>query len=110
MVEGYIVYKSFYYASEYIKKIDDTEGAFVWDDDQDEEKREGELLQMNRKMCLIKRRSIIFCQFSTNELFTLNLIIYNSYHAICFEFFNTSTNLEILILSINSFFKLIIYI
>jgi hypothetical protein len=65
---------------------------------------------MNRKRFLIKRRSIIFCQFSTNELFTLNLIRYNSYHAICFEFFNTSTNLEILILSINSFFKLIIYI
>ena len=27
MAEGYIVYESFYYASEYINQIDDTEGV-----------------------------------------------------------------------------------
>ena len=110
MEEGYMVYESFNYVSEYIKKIDGIEGAFIWDDHQDEYKREGELLQTNGKMCLIKSKSIIFCQFSAKRLFTLKLIIDVSFHAICFEFFNTSTNLEILILSINSFFKLIIYI
>jgi hypothetical protein len=29
MEEGYIVYKSFYYSSEYIKQIDDTQGKVV---------------------------------------------------------------------------------
>jgi hypothetical protein len=109
MVEGYIVYESFYYASEYIKKIDDTKGTVVWDDHQYDEKREGELLQTNEKRHLIKSKLIIFCQFSINKLFTLKLIIYISSHAIYFEFFYTSMNLEILIPSINSFFKLIIY-
>jgi hypothetical protein len=76
MAEGYIVYESFYYASEYIKKIDDTTGEVIWDDHQDEDKREGELLQTNGKRCLIKSKSLIFCQFSTEKLFTLKLIIY----------------------------------
>ena len=40
MAEGYIVYESFYYPNEYIKKIDDTLGAVVWEDQLDEEKRE----------------------------------------------------------------------
>jgi hypothetical protein len=44
MEEGYIVYESFYYASKYIKQIDDTIEAIIWDDHQDEEKKEGELL------------------------------------------------------------------
>jgi hypothetical protein len=32
MIERYIVYGSFYYASEYIKQTYDTLGAVVWDD------------------------------------------------------------------------------
>ena len=55
-------------------------------------------------------KSIIFCQFSTEKLFTLKLIIYISSHAICFQFFYTSANLEILMPSIKKFFTLIIYI
>jgi hypothetical protein len=55
MVDGYIVYDSFYYASEYIKQIDDTPGAVVWDDQQDEDKREWEL-QMNEKRHMIKSK------------------------------------------------------
>jgi hypothetical protein len=110
MQDRYIVYKLFYYASEYIKQIDDTEGVVVWDEHQDEDKMEGEILQTNKKMHLITSKSIIFYHFSTEKLFTLKLIIYFSSHAICFEFFYTSVNLEILMPSIISFFKLIIYI
>ena len=44
MAEGYISYESFYYASEYIKWIDNTPGVVIWDDKRDEEKREGGLL------------------------------------------------------------------
>jgi hypothetical protein len=89
MKEGYIVYESFYYASEYIKKIDNTTEAFVWDDHQDEEKMEGTLLQMNGKRYLINSKSIIFCQFSTEKLFALKYFI----PCYCFEFLYTSTNL-----------------
>ena len=32
MEEGYIVYESFYDASEYTKQIDDTPNALVWQD------------------------------------------------------------------------------
>jgi len=32
IVEGYIVYESFYYTSEYIKTIDDMPSEVVWDD------------------------------------------------------------------------------
>ena len=56
MVEGYISYESFYYASEYIKQIDNRPGAVIWDDERDEEKRQGELLQTNGKKCLIKSK------------------------------------------------------
>jgi hypothetical protein len=56
MVEGYISYESLYYSSEYIKKIENTPGAVIWDDERDEDKREGELLQMNGKRCLIKSK------------------------------------------------------
>ena len=38
MLEGYIVYESFYYASEYIKKIDDRPGVMILDDQRNEEK------------------------------------------------------------------------
>jgi hypothetical protein len=44
MVEECIVYESFYYASEYIKKIDDTPRVVVWDNKLDEDKRKGKLL------------------------------------------------------------------
>jgi hypothetical protein len=76
MAEGYIVYESLYYVSEYIKEIDDTPGVVVWDDQPDEDKREGELLQTNRKGHLIKSKSLVFCQICTMKLFTLKLIIY----------------------------------
>jgi hypothetical protein len=101
MVERCIVYESFYYASEYIKKNYDIARVFVWDNHQDEEKREGELLQMNEKGHLIKSKSVIFCQFIADNLFTLKLIIYISSHAIHFEFLHTSINL--LINAINKF-------
>jgi hypothetical protein len=55
MVEDYTVYELFYYASEYIKKIDDIAGAVVCDDHKDEEKKEGELLQTNGKKSLDKK-------------------------------------------------------
>ena len=38
MAEGYISYKSLYYSSNYIKHIDNTPGAVIWDDERDEEK------------------------------------------------------------------------
>ena len=44
MAEGYIVYESFYYSSEYIKQIDHTTSLVIWDDERNEDKREGELL------------------------------------------------------------------
>ena len=77
MAEGYIVYKSFYYTSEYIKQIDDTPGVVVLEEELDEDKREGELLQMNGKQCMIKGNMLTFCQIICIEkLFTLRLIIY----------------------------------
>ena len=62
MAEGYILYESLYYASEYIKKIDNRPGAVIWDDEMDEGKREGELLQMSGKKCLIKSKRLIIFQ------------------------------------------------
>ena len=41
MAEGYILYESFYYAIDYIKQIDNRPGAVIWDDERDEDKREG---------------------------------------------------------------------
>ena len=60
--EGYISYESFYYASEYIKQIDNRPGAVIWDNERDEEKREGELLQTNGKRHLIKSKRLIIFQ------------------------------------------------
>ena len=61
MAEGYISYESLYYTSEYIKQIYNIPGAVIWDDEMDEDKREGELLQTSGKRCLIKsKRLIIF--------------------------------------------------
>jgi hypothetical protein len=58
------------------RKLMTHQGQVVWDDQWDEDKREGELLQMNGKRCLIKSKSLIFCQICTEKLFTLKLIIY----------------------------------
>ena len=44
MVEGYISFDYFYYANEYIKKINSTLGVVIWDDGRVEEKMEGELV------------------------------------------------------------------
>ena len=60
MENGYILYESFYYASQYIKKINDTPGVAILDDECDEEKREGELLERKRKRRLIRSKSLIF--------------------------------------------------
>ncbi len=54
MAWEYISYECFYYASQYIKRIEKTPGAVTWDDEIDEDKREGELLQMNGKNVLDK--------------------------------------------------------
>jgi len=64
MANRYIAYESLYYVSEYIKQINETSGGVVWDDQWDEDKKEGELLQMNKKRCMIKSNSLIFHQFS----------------------------------------------
>ena len=53
MEEWYILYESFYYASEYIKQIDNTPGVVIWNNERDEDKREGDFLQMNGKRHLI---------------------------------------------------------
>ena len=41
MVEGYKVYESFYYASEYFNQITHTPGAVIWDDGHNEDKGKG---------------------------------------------------------------------
>ena len=77
MEKGYIVYALFYYASEYIKKIDDTPTTVVWEDQLDEDKREWVLLYTNGKRHMIKSKPLIFCQIIyTEKLFALKLIIY----------------------------------
>jgi len=63
MTERYIVYESFYYTSEYIEQIHDTPGRVVWNGQQGKDKREGELLQTNRKRCMIKSKSLVFLNF-----------------------------------------------
>ena len=65
MAEGYISYESFYYSSEYIMQIDNRLGVVIWDDERDEEKREGELLQMNGKRHLIKSKRLIIFKIYT---------------------------------------------
>ena len=62
MVEEYISYESFYYASEYIKQINNRPGAVIWNDEMDEDKREGEFLQTSGKKHLIKCQRIIIFQ------------------------------------------------
>ena len=65
MVEGYISYESFYYASEYIKKIDNRLGVVIWDNERDEDKREWEMLQMKGKGCSIKSKRLIIFKIYT---------------------------------------------
>ena len=62
MAEGYISYESIYYAGEYIKQIENRPGVVIWDDERDEDKREGELLQTSGKKCLIKSKQLIIFQ------------------------------------------------
>ena len=78
MVEGYIVYESFYYASasEYIRKIDNTPGEVIWDDEHDEDKREGELLETKGKRRMVRSNSIIF-QSSHFHIVTIHNKIQN---------------------------------
>jgi len=56
MAKGYIAYESFYYASEYIKQINNKLGTVIWDKEMDEYKREVEIIQMNGKRRLIKSK------------------------------------------------------
>ena len=60
MEEGYIVYESFYYSNEYIKQINHTLVPMIWDDECDEDEREGELLEMKGKMHMIRSKSLTF--------------------------------------------------
>ena len=62
MAEGYISYESFYYASEYIKQIDNRPSVVIWDNQMDEDKREGESLQTSGKKRLIKSKRLIIFQ------------------------------------------------
>ena len=54
MAEGYISYESLYYSSEYIKHIKNIPVSVIWEDERDEDRREGELLQTSGKKHLIK--------------------------------------------------------
>ena len=55
-IEGYISYESLYYGSDYINKIENTPDAVIWDDERDEDKREGDLIQTNGKRRLINSK------------------------------------------------------
>jgi hypothetical protein len=76
IVEGYILCESSYDSNEYIKKIHDTLGIVVWEDELDEDKGEGEILKMNIKRCIIKNKPTIFCKvICIDKLLTLKLLI-----------------------------------
>ena len=75
MADGYISYEYLYYASDYIKQIDNRPGVVIWDDERDEDKRQGEMLQMNGKKHLIKSERIIIFQIYTEQIFMLNFDI-----------------------------------
>jgi len=75
MAEGYISYDSFNYSNAYINHTANTPSVVIWDNERDEEKREGELLQTNGKTCMIKSKSLIIFQISTQKLFTLKFIL-----------------------------------
>ena len=78
MAEEYIVYDSFYYSNEYIKKINHTLGIVIWNDEHDEDKREGEVLEANGKICMIKSKSIIF-QYSNFHIVNIHNKFQNLY-------------------------------
>ena len=44
---------------------DNTQGVVIWDDERDEDKREGELLQMNGKRNLIKSKRLVIFKIYT---------------------------------------------
>ena len=46
--------------NEYINQIDHTLGIVIWDDECDEDKREGELLEMKGKRQMIRTKSLMF--------------------------------------------------
>ena len=52
-----------------------TTNQVIWDDERDEDKREGELLQTNGKKCLIKSKRLIIFQIYTKLIFMLNFDI-----------------------------------
>ena len=60
MEDGYIVYESFYYASEYINQIEYTPDMVIWDYEHDEDRREWELLEMKGKRQMIRTKSLMF--------------------------------------------------
>ena len=62
MMEGYIVYELFYDGNEYIKKIENTPGVVVRDEQHDKDKREEDLCETNGKRCMTKSTSLTFCQ------------------------------------------------
>ena len=78
MEEGYIVYESFYKANEYIMQINHTLGAVIWDDECDEDKREGELLEMKGKRCMIRSKSLRF-RYSHFHTVTIHSKLKNIY-------------------------------
>ncbi len=64
--KGKLSYEYLYYASEYIKQINNTSGAEIWDDERDEDKREGEIHEMNGNRNMIKSKCmLIICQINT---------------------------------------------
>ena len=75
MAEGYISYESFYYVSDYIKQINNRPCAVIWDDESDEDKREGEFLLMSGKKFLIKSKRLVIFQIYTKLIFMLNFDI-----------------------------------
>ena len=81
MAQGYIVYEVFYCPREYMRKIDVTQGRVVLDDQQDENKREGELLpnEQNKahdKELVIYILSILYRVIVYIELDNIYLISY----------------------------------
>ena len=79
MVKGYIVYELLYYAIAYNKQINHTPGTVIWDDECDEDKRYGEVLEMNeKKRRMLKSKSLIF-QSSSFHIVTIHNKLQNIY-------------------------------
>jgi len=60
MVEGYVIYESFYYVGEYIKQTNDVLGRVVWDNHSDEDNKWRWDTQNQKKRCTIKCKPLIF--------------------------------------------------